>query len=167
MKSKLDVADLLGRLETQIAVHREREAFHAAQEAKHREERTRHAAELEKLTQTFEALRATATAAADLTSAQPSPPPPPPAGTPRGKKAPLSKLIGTVIQTLGSQEPFGVTKVLDEISRHYRDRLRRPAYPRIVSMTLRRLADQGAIHLVREGRPHHEALFTREKPAKG
>ena len=164
MKSKLDVPDLLGRLEAQIALHREREAFHAEQETRHRQEREGHAAELEKLAQSYEALRSTATTAANLTASPVPVPPPPRAGAPKGTKVPLSKAIRAVIQTLGPQEPFGVNKVMHEISRHHADRLRRPAYPRLVSLTLRRLADQGAIHLVREGRPHHEALFVREKP---
>src|SRR5215213_7114696 len=49
MSPGLSIADIVARLEAQLAVHQEKEAFHAGQEALHREQRSIHAAEVEKL----------------------------------------------------------------------------------------------------------------------
>lgn len=45
--------------------------------------------------------------------------------------------------------------------------MRGEATPRQVALALRRQARRGLIHQVRRGKPHHEALYVRERPAGG
>jgi len=75
------MAAIVERLEAQIELHREREAFHAEKEAQHREQRTVHAAELETLTSNLAAYKAAAATAMELARrevALPTAPPPVP-----------------------------------------------------------------------------------------
>jgi hypothetical protein len=48
-----------------------------------------------------------------------------------------------------------------EISRRFPKALRRPVDPPAVSVVLRRMSAARRIHQVREGKPNHEALYTR------
>jgi hypothetical protein len=52
--------------------------------------------------------------------------------------------------------------VCAEVNRRLGDLLRRPFELRQVSDVLRRFDRLGRIHLVRAGRPHWQALYTRE-----
>jgi hypothetical protein len=47
------------------------------------------------------------------------------------------------------------------LNRRYRERLRRPVPARLVSIVLRRMLDAGSLRSIREGRPHHEALYAK------
>ncbi|MFL6231620.1 MAG: hypothetical protein ACJ76N_00640 [Thermoanaerobaculia bacterium] len=162
MPSPLSLDEIVSRLESQIAFHREREDFHAAQEAAHREERARHAAELETLTRSLESLKAVGATAASLASRSlPSAPAPPPPDPDAGRRLSLMRMVTRVVEALGPEQVFGPKAVTEELNRCYQDRLRRPVPERLVSVNLRRLLDAGQLRSVRKGRPHHEALFAR------
>jgi hypothetical protein len=159
-RAAVKVQDVLSALEAEIAVQREREAFHSAQESAHREDRLRHAAELERLTQ----LHQTLTSAADLTAEI--------ARRPRvnvedlgSKNRPrLTRMVQKVVEEKKPDEPFGPMAVTQEVARRFGDRMRKPADARLVSIALRRLHDQGRIQQVRKGRPHNEALYVKGGP---
>jgi hypothetical protein len=165
MSRSLSVDDIVSRLEAQLAFHQEREAFHAEQEVHHREQRGVHAAETEKIRQSLETFRASAAAAADLASRTA----PPPRATPAAavaERLSLSRMALAVIEPMGRHEIFGTAKVTEEINRQFGSRLREPVDPRMVSMALSRLARDRRIHRLRPGKPHHEAVYAREKPPK-
>jgi len=156
------VSALVTNLKAQIAFHRDRQAFHAGHEATHRQQRETHATELESLTRHLEAFEASASAAMELASRPSSRVLPPPAPDPDpGRRPRLSRMVATVVQSWPADEPFGTTGVTTEINRRYRDRLKKPADPRMVSLHLRRLLATGQVTSVREGRPFHEALYVR------
>ena len=165
MKGNLSVDDIVSRLETQLAFHEERESFHAGQEAHHREQRGVHAAEAEGIRQSLESFRAAASSAAGL-ALRTAPPPraaPAPVVT---RRLSVSRMALAVIEPMGRHEIFGTSKVAAEIGRKFGDRLREPVDPRMVSIALSRLARDRRIHRLRSGRPHHEAVYAREKPPK-
>ncbi len=164
MRHDVSLSSLLENLEAQIAAHREREAFHAQQEAHHRQHREQHAAELEALARNLEALKAAAGTAMELAKrpglgdgvlplTAPDPDP--------GRKPRLSRMVALVVASWPEGQAFGTAAVTNEVARRYRDRLRRPPDPRLVSVHLRRLLRAGEIESVEEGRPHHEALYSR------
>ena len=74
MDTNLSLAAIVTSLETQIAHHREQEAFHAGREAHHQERRAAHAAELEQLVRHLATFQASAADAAGL-AFRPWPPP--------------------------------------------------------------------------------------------
>lgn len=153
---------LLAQLEKQLAQHREREAFHAEQESAHREQRERHAQEAARIAQTAEALRASLTTALGLVS-------PALAAEARdqdmdtGHERILTRLVNRVIEGKAGTERFGAAVVTEEVNRRFPDILRQPATQRQVALALRRQARRGRIHQVRRGKPHHEALYVRER----
>jgi len=155
---------LLAELDRQLAQHRERAAFHAEQESAHREQRERHEQEAAKIAQTAESLRASLTTALGLVS-------PALAAEARDKDMDtgltriLSRLVGRVIEGKAGHERFGAAVVTQEVNRRFAEILRRPATQRQVALTLRRHARRGRIHQVRRGKPHHEALYVRERAA--
>lgn len=153
---------LLAELEKQLAHHREREAFHSKQESAHREQRERHAQEAAKVAQTAEALRTSLTTALGLVA-------PALAAEARdeemdtGHQRILTRLVNRVIEGKAGSERFGAAAVTDEVNRRFASILRGEATPRQVALVLRRQADRGLIHQVRRGKPHHEALYVRER----
>jgi hypothetical protein len=159
MNAAHSVGEILAKLEEQIAFHREREAAAARQEAVYRDLRTAHGAELEVLTQNLAALKAAAATALELASRtvpglpglEPDPD--------RGRRLPLPRMVARVLESLPATVPFGAAKVAAELNRMYRERLRRQVKGRLVSIVLRRLLAAGKVRSVREGRPHHEALY--------
>ena len=164
MSTSLSVAEILSTLEKRIEHHREQAAFHAEQEAHHREQSALHLAEMEKVSQHFEAFKATALPAADLArQAGASSPAVEEADDLRdfvGKKLHVSKLVMRTVERL--QDPtFGAARVAAEINQRYSDRLRRPVDNREVSTTLRRLRDSGRLRVVREGKAVHGALYAK------
>jgi len=166
MTSEVPLAAVEANLDEQIAIHREREAFHAEQENLHRQQREIHAAELEVLTKNLATFRAATAAALDLAArhvpAVPSPPPPAPDPDP-GRRPRLSRMVDLVLQSWPAGSPFGLSNVASEIDRRYRDRLRKPVDPRMVSVHLRRRLANGTLIAVERGRPHHEARYARPK----
>ena len=168
MTSDASLAAIVASLDAQIALHREREAFHAEKESLHRQQRELHAAELEVLTKNLETFRAATAGVLDLAgrhipSVPPAPaPPPPPAPDPDpGRKPRLSRMVDLVLASLPPGKPFGLSHVAGEINRRYRDRLRKPADPRMVSVHLRRRLANGTLVAVERGRPYHEAQYAR------
>jgi hypothetical protein len=157
---------LLAELDKQLAHHREREAFHSEQESAHRNQRESHAQEAAKIAQTADSLRASLTTALGLVS-------PSLAMEARDKDMDtgleriLSRLVSRVIDGKAGDERFGAAPVTAEVNRRFTGILRRPATQRQVALTLRRQARRGRIHQVRRGKPHHEALYVRERPAGG
>lgn len=160
MSSKMSLDSVVSRLEAQIAFDREREAFHAGQETYHREQRALFAAELEKLTGILESFKTAAATAAELTSRAAALPAPQP-NLDIGRKPSLTAMIRRVIEIRPAGDVFGPNLITAEINRHFAERLRRPVKVKLVAITLRRLANQGELRSVREGRPHHESLFAR------
>jgi hypothetical protein len=160
MSTSLSVAEILTRLEAQIAHHRGRQAYHLEQEAFHREQGAQHAAELETLAQRFEAFKTSAAAVLEFSDLLPAPPPAL-EDFEIGRKPKISRLIVKVIAGKAAGETFGASGVTAELNRRLGQKLRRPVDPRMVSLALRRFHERGEIRQVREGRPHHEALYSR------
>ena len=159
MGAGLSIADIVARLEAQLTIHQEKEAFHAGQEALHREQRSVHAAEVERLTRSLETFRASAAEASELAGRAA---PRRKAMVPEGKKLSLNKRVAAVVAGFGPHETFGPRKVTEEILRQFQDSLHEPVDPRMVSLALARMAKSGAIHRLRPGKPHHEAVYARE-----
>src|SRR5882672_10904497 len=101
MSSTLSVAEVLSQLESRAALHREREAFHAAQEEHHRQERVRHAAELEKVLHNLETFRGASASAVELVQ-QPqaqTPAAEPPVKAPASGRLLVSRFIRAVVES--------------------------------------------------------------------
>lgn len=159
--TELSLSEIVGRLRTQIEIHRRQEAFHAEQEALHRDRRTVHAAELEALTRSVAALESAASAAAELAS-RPAPALPAKEPLPElGKRLTLPRMIDRVLGEKVPGQPFGAAELTTEINQRFRNALRRPVSPRLVSIALRRMLRSGRLQGVRRGRPHYEALYAR------
>lgn len=165
MTTEPSLGELLAKLEAQIAFHREREAVAARQEALFREQRIAHGAELEALTRNVEALKAATRTAIELASrAIPGLAGPGPNLDVDGRRrTPLPRMVERVLEGLPAAVPFGAARVTAELNRRYGEGLRRPVKARLVSIVLRRLLAAGKLRSVREGKPHHEALY--ERPA--
>lgn len=160
MASQVTLESIVARLEAQLAFDREREAFHAQQEAFHREERSRYTAELEKLTSILGSFKTAAETAMEF-STQAALVAPPPPNLDIGRKPSLTRMVQRIVETRRPGETFGTHLVTAEINRHFGERLRRPVKPKLVSIALRRMGEQGKLRAVRKGRPHHEALYAR------
>ncbi|HEX3551744.1 MAG TPA: hypothetical protein VIA62_00770 [Thermoanaerobaculia bacterium] len=160
MNPHLSVAQILADMEAQIAHFQSREAFHAQHEAAHREQRELNAAELARVRERYDAFKTAATAAGEVVNR---------AGTAAAARqseddaslriTTLSKLIARVVEGKPEQETFGATAVAGEVNARFGKRLRRPLDPRTASVTLRRMAADGRLRLVQEGRAFHEALY--------
>ena len=161
MTSDAPLAAILANLDAQIALHREREAFYAEQESLNRQQREIHTAELEVLTKNRDTFSAAAAVVLDLAGRHvPAPPPPAPDPDP-GRRPRLSRMVDLVLASWPPGKPFGLSNVAGEINRRYRERLRKPVDPRMVSVHLRRRLANGSLVAVQRGRPHHEALYAR------
>lgn len=163
MKTNRSIDEVVASLEAQAAFHREREAFHAAEKAMHEKEQAAHAAELADITGRLEAFRAAIGGALDITART--------AGAAAdgrteddlgsASRPKLKRMVELVLDSPAAGERFGSVGLAEEVNRRFRDRLRKPATSSRVSVVLRRLADGKRIKLVREGRPHQEALYVR------
>jgi hypothetical protein len=166
MSSKLSVEDIESSLEERVAFRREKEAFHAQQEVHHREQREFHAAELGKLLQSLDAFRAASATAMKLAQTVAPKTATKPAAAVVQLPPPGRLMAGRLVRLVaGSQdlaEPFRPTTVAAEVNRRFASHLPKPLSARTASDVLRRMAQAGEIHLVREGRPFHEALYARK-----
>ena len=162
MSSKLSVAQVVSNLEARLAFHRQQEAFHAQQEVHHREQRTVHATEMEKVQARLETFRSAAESLEDLAEA-PVPGQKPKAEAPDfGPDQPkATRVIRAVVESYGEGERFGANAVAAEVNRRHPDKLDAPVDARTVSVVLRRMRSERKIHLVRPGRAHFEALYSR------
>jgi hypothetical protein len=159
MSTKLSVAEILANLEKKLAFHREQEALHTQQEAHHRQQRAVHTAEIENVAQHLEAFKTVALSAAEL--ATPPPASPLPEETDLGPRPLISKLITRVVASWPAGETLTASSVAAEVNRRYPGKLKRRVDARLASVTLRRLRDDGRLRLAREGKAHHEAIYTK------
>lgn len=156
--------DLLADLSAKLAFHAREEKLCAEQEALFRDRRAQHAAEVERITQTYEALRTSVAAAQEIAARRiPAEVPVEDLGTRNRPK--LTRMITKILDDLPKSARIGAREVTEEVNRRFGAHLRKPADPERVSIALRRLAESGRLHRLRKGRPYHEALYTREKPA--
>jgi hypothetical protein len=151
----ITVPQVLEALEAQMAHHREREAFHAAQEAAHREKRARHGAELERITRHHENLRESLEVLEGIAAVRG------PQSVERGGRPSLTRLVARAVEDLEPEHPFTAGELAAEVNRRFGDRLRKPAERKLVAIALRRMHERGLVRLVRQGRPHTEAVYAR------
>lgn len=162
MSVKLSLAEILDSLEQRIASLREQVAIHTRQEEHHREQRVAFAAELETATQRFETLKTVAVPAAELIQpAAASAASVAEDGTDAGPASRAGDLIARILASRPDGEPFSPSVITSEINRRFQARLGRAADVRNVSSVLRRMHRNHQIHLVREGRAYHEALYAK------
>jgi len=162
MSRQLSIAQLLAELNGRIEHHRSQEAFHAEREAFHQKEKARHTAELQILLERCATFQAAADAVGELVAR------PQEQGKkkiddsiPAGKGAVLSKLVARLVAAQGPIEPFGANAITWELQERYGARLKRKVSVRTVAAKLRRMAQAGLIHQLREGRAFYEALYSR------
>jgi hypothetical protein len=109
MPPELSMAAIVERLEAQIELHREREAFHAEKEAHHRDQRAVHAAELETLTTNLAAFKDSAAKAAELARREvalpPAPRPVPSQDV--GYNPSLTKMVKRIVEIKSPNDVFG------------------------------------------------------------
>jgi hypothetical protein len=175
MSSKLSVAQVMANLEARLAFHRQQEAihaqqeaFHARQEVHHREQRAVHVAELERVQARLETFKSAAESLEGLAEA-PIPGQKPKAEAPDfGPGRPkAARVIRAVVEGYGEGERFGAQGVAAEVNRRHRDKLGGPVDGAAVSVVLRRMRSDRKIHLVRPGKPHSEALYSRGPRPQG
>ena len=161
-RKSLSVEEIIASLEAQAAVHREREAFFAAQEALYREQRERHAAELATITRRLEAFRDSAAAAAELAERTVESTAEDedfgPASKPR-----LARMVRRVVSELGPDRVFGANWVTQEINSRFESNLRQPVKAPQTSAVLRRMHRLGELDLRRPGAARHEARYALKK----
>lgn len=165
MSSNLSIADVVARLEAQIAFHREREAYHDQREAFHREQRSVHTAELETLSRSLETFKAAAGSVADLAER----PLPPRASSKEieefdtGSRRGFSRMVARIVEGIEPNARFGSRWMTEEMDRRFGEVLRKPADPRMVSTALRRMKKKGLLRVARRGGPYRETLYVREE----
>ena len=166
MDTTWSVSAVLASLEKQAAFLREREAFHAGHEAHHREQRSGYAAELAEIDRRLAAFRAAAAEAIELAARQaPAAPEVKQADLGSASRPKLGRMVALIIQEKEATERFGPVGLAREVNHRFAERLRRPVRVDQVSIVLRRMLRLGKIHQSRPGRPHWEALYTKEAPA--
>ncbi len=74
----------------------------------------------------------------------------------------IHRMLELVIAEHRADEEIGPAGLTAEVNRRFGQRLRRPVKANQVSAALRRLARKGIVRLVREGKPHREALYVRQ-----
>ena len=165
MPASFSIPQMLAELQSQIAFHREQEELHAGQEAFHRDKREHHAAELQMALERFQAFETAAAAAGELVErhrAATAPAAPSP-DVPAWRRRPIGILVTRIVNSRRPEEAFGPSQIAQEVNRLYGSKLRTPVDGRAVSVTLRRLAAAGLLHVVREGTAHREALYSKSR----
>jgi hypothetical protein len=164
MPSPLSLEAIVSRLEAQLEFHREKESFHAQQEEHHREQRAVHAAELEKVRSSLDVFKAAATTAVELAQRDvphPAAPQPPTPSQDVGRRPSLTKMVKRILEIRPAGDVFGTNAITRELLRHYGDKLGGRVDVKQVAIILRRLQQSGSLRQVREGRPHHETLYSK------
>jgi hypothetical protein len=167
MESDVSVARLLAELEKKVALHRDRQAFHAEQAATHEAQQAFHAAELQRALEHFEALRAAVTGAGEVLAPLPGEEVPQPVAKPEPDELPgskgdvFAKLVDRIIARKKPKEVFGAKEITRELNQRYAERLGRRADSRTVAQKLRRMALSHRLVRTREGKSFHEALYRR------
>jgi hypothetical protein len=162
MSTDLSVAKILASLEAQRALHKEREAWHAGQERLHREQREHHAAEYERVTQHYEAFKATAGTAAEIAArALPATPEPvkkeeePPPGKPPVR----TRLLEELVEELPAGTVLWPSWLAEEANRRFPKLLPKPVSFRMASNALRKMVGWGLVVVAEKGKPHYEAAY--------
>jgi hypothetical protein len=140
------------------------QAFHAQQEEHHREQRSVHAAEVEKLSSSLDVFKVAATTAVELAQRdvpQRAAPQPPAPSQDVGRRPSLTKMVKRILEIRPAGDVFGTKAIAREINRHYGSKLGGRVDIKQVAIILRRLQQSGRLRQVREGRPHHETLYTK------
>ncbi len=164
MGSGRSVEQMLAQLETKIAHHRTQQAFHMQQEALHREQKALHEAELQSTLERFEAFQAAAAAAGEILEREKAAAVPVPArdsDLDLAKGWPVSRMMALILEGKAADEVFGASSMVQEIHKRWGQKLRRKVSPRSASATLRRWAQAGRIHMVRDGKTNYESLYTK------
>ncbi|HKH45481.1 MAG TPA: hypothetical protein VKM72_12515 [Thermoanaerobaculia bacterium] len=163
MKSNRTIAEVVASLESQLAFYREKEELHARHEAFHREQRTLYGTEREKIERNLEAFGAAASGALELAEKTLARPAEAEESADLGSASNprLGKMVEFVLAGKGQNEPFGPVGLASDVNRRFGNRLRRSVDARQISVVLRRMERLRRIHLVRKGRPHWEALYSR------
>lgn len=159
------VEEIITSLESQAAVHREREAHFAAQESHYREQREHHAAELATITRRLEDFRVAAAAAGELaertiesTAAADAEEDFGPASKPR-----LARMVRKVVTDLGPNLAFGPNWLAREVNRCFEGNLRTKVDVRQMSDILRRMHRLGELELHRRGTARREARYVQRR----
>jgi len=163
MAKQWSVEELMAALETEVAVHRERTAYHAQNEEFHREKRSQHEAALETAARRLEELRAVSAAALELVGHRASPSAPPDQGMDIGpaSKPRLTLILKTIVEEIGADQHFGPGWLAAEVNRRFAGRLRKPVTTRQMSAACRHLARTGRLQQVRQGKGRYESRFMR------
>jgi hypothetical protein len=164
MSSSLPVGEMIARLETKIAFHREQEELHAKAEAAHAEQRSLHGAELRKASEQLEVLKTVSAAVSELIADVK--PPSRLAGTvplKSGQGHWVSVLLKRVIEEKEPGEVFGASSLIAEIEKLWGTRLIPKIDPRSATAALRRWGARGRLDVVRHGTSHRESLYTKTK----
>jgi hypothetical protein len=163
MRSNRTISEVVASLESQLAFYREKEDLHAKHEALHREQRTLYGTEREKIERNLEAFGAAAASALDLAEKTLARPAGDEEGADLGSASNprLGKMVELILAEKGQDERFGPVGLAAEVNRRFGNRLRRQVNARQISVVLRRMERLRRIHLVRKGRPHWEALYSR------
>jgi hypothetical protein len=163
------IPNLLSNLAEKLAYHQREEKLCAEQEALYCERRSAHAAEVERISRCYAALQETLTVAQEI-AGEPSPPPAAPdpvAGVDLGTRSrpKLTRMIQLTVAEMPAGAVFGARQVTAEVNRRFAAHLRGSVDPEKVAIALQRMARAGRLHQTRRGRPYHEALYRRERPA--
>lgn len=162
MSKNLSVAQILADLETQISYFEAQVPFHARQEAVHRAERERCEGELVNLRERYEAFKTASAAAGEVVQRGKGPGGrAPEVEKDDGRPTSTKNLVARVVSAKAEEDVFGAAAVAQEVNHRFARRLRQPLNVRSVSVTLSRLAAEGVLKIVREGKAHHEALYSR------
>ena len=161
MSTDLSVSKILASLEAQRAQHKEREEWHAGQEAFHREQRAHHAAEYERVTQHYDAFKATAGTAADLAArALAAMPEPVKEEEPPPDKLPVrTRLLERMVEEIPAGTVIWPSWLAEEANRRFPKLLRKPVSFRMASNALRKMVSWGLLVVAEKGKPHHEAAY--------
>jgi hypothetical protein len=169
MRSNRTVSEIVASLESQLAFYREKEDLHARQETFHHEQRTLYGTQREKIERNLEAFGAAAASALDLAEKSLARPSADEEGADLGSASNprLGKMVELLLADKVQDERFGPIGLAAEVNQRFGQRLRRTVDARQISVILRRMDRLGRIHLVRKGRPHWEALYSRGAEAGG
>jgi hypothetical protein len=161
MSVNLSLSEILRNLQRRIDALREQVDLHTRQEEHHREQRA-----LLDARRHLESFQEAAAVAADI-DLPAAASPPVPKEEDLGPKPSLPKMVKRIVADRPEGERFGPKIVAQEVNQRFRKTLRRPVDARAISVVLRRMSTARRIHLVREGKANHEAVYAKgAAPAK-
>jgi DNA-binding transcriptional ArsR family regulator len=158
MSARHSIADVLTDLEAQVTELEQQLELHARQEVHHREQKEQCAAKLETLRQGYEEFKQTAGKVLELTAARPLPRRED-EGPDLGGKPRLSRVLDVILAGKAAGETVTASQITREMLARFGRKLDGGVDTRSVSAQLRRLSQRGKLHLVQEGRSHHEAIY--------